>query len=55
MRVRLDAAGRVVIPEELRNELRLRAGSELELTVRDGRIELRAPSRVEFEREGHGA
>jgi AbrB family looped-hinge helix DNA binding protein len=45
MRTTIDAAGRVVIPKPLRDELGLRAGIEVELTLRDGRIELEPVSK----------
>jgi AbrB family looped-hinge helix DNA binding protein len=40
MRTTIDAAGRVVIPKELRSRLALVGGQELEIRERDGRIEL---------------
>jgi AbrB family looped-hinge helix DNA binding protein len=40
MRTTIDAAGRVVIPKELRNRLALIGGQELEIREREGRIEL---------------
>ncbi|HVR07999.1 MAG TPA: AbrB/MazE/SpoVT family DNA-binding domain-containing protein [Thermoanaerobaculia bacterium] len=40
MRPTIDAAGRVVIPKELRNRLALVGGQELEIREREGRIEL---------------
>jgi AbrB family looped-hinge helix DNA binding protein len=40
MRTTIDAAGRVVVPKPLRDELGLAAGQEIEVTVRDGRIEI---------------
>jgi len=39
MRTTIDAAGRVV-PKPLREELRLRGGQEIEVTLRDGHIEI---------------
>ncbi|GIU99644.1 MAG: hypothetical protein KatS3mg014_1260 [Actinomycetota bacterium] len=36
----LDAAGRIVVPEPLRDELGLRPGQELEVRARDGIIEI---------------
>jgi AbrB family looped-hinge helix DNA binding protein len=39
--VRLDEAGRVALPQELREELRLDAGDALELHSEGGRIILR--------------
>lgn len=40
MRVTIDGAGRVVVPKPLREELRLEAGTTLEIRTRDGRLEL---------------
>jgi AbrB family looped-hinge helix DNA binding protein len=40
MRTTIDAAGRVVIPKELRSRLALFGGQELEIREREGRIEL---------------
>lgn len=54
MRTTIDAAGRVVIPKQLRQAASLEAGQELEITERDGRIEIEpvaAPMRL-VEREG---
>jgi len=40
MRTTIDAAGRVVVPKALRDELGLRAGQDVEISLRDGRIEI---------------
>ncbi len=40
MRTTIVGAGRVVIPKPLRDAAGLKAGSELEVEVRDGRIEI---------------
>jgi AbrB family looped-hinge helix DNA binding protein len=40
MRITMDAAGRVVIPKEIRSRLALNGGQELEIREREGRIEL---------------
>jgi len=40
MRTTIDGAGRVVIPKPLRDELGLRGGEAIEVTVRDGRVEI---------------
>ncbi len=40
MRTTIDAAGRVVVPKAIREELVLRAGQEVEVSIRDGRIEI---------------
>lgn len=40
MRTTIDGAGRVVIPKALREELGLRGGQEIEVTLRDGHVEI---------------
>jgi AbrB family looped-hinge helix DNA binding protein len=40
MKTTIDAAGRVVIPKELRERLGIRRGRPLEISERDGRIEI---------------
>ena len=40
MRAAIDAAGRVVIPKEIRERLGLRRGRRVEIRERDGRIEI---------------
>lgn len=44
MRTTIDAAGRVVIPKPVREDLGLVGGTELELSVVDRRIELGVPA-----------
>ena len=39
MRTTIDAAGRVVLPADVRDALGLAAGSEVDLVLIDGRIE----------------
>ncbi|MGH3589114.1 MAG: AbrB/MazE/SpoVT family DNA-binding domain-containing protein [Pseudonocardia sp.] len=54
MRTTIDAAGRVVIPKQLRKAASLEPGQELEIVERDGRIEiepLSAPVQL-VERDG---
>lgn len=54
MRTTIDAAGRIVIPKQLRQAASLEPGQELEITERDGRIEIEpvsAPVQL-VEREG---
>lgn len=43
MRTTIDAAGRIVVPKAVRDALGLGAGQELEITARDGRIEVDVP------------
>lgn len=55
MRATIDAAGRLVVPKPLRDELGFAAGTELELEIRDGHLEVTAhsvPMHLE-ERDGH--
>jgi AbrB family looped-hinge helix DNA binding protein len=44
MRTTIDAAGRVVIPKQLRQAAALEPGQELEIVERDGRIEIQPVS-----------
>lgn len=54
MKATIDRAGRVVIPKSMREELGLRGGEELEITARDGRIEIEptSPPMALVERDG---
>lgn len=53
MRTTIDAAGRLVIPSEVRRQAGLRPGTPLEVRWRDGRIEIEpAPVPVRLERRG---
>jgi AbrB family looped-hinge helix DNA binding protein len=54
MRTTIDAAGRLVIPKQLREQLGFAPGSELELDAVDGRLEVTVPSRVRVEEGPHG-
>jgi AbrB family looped-hinge helix DNA binding protein len=40
MRTTIDGAGRIVIPKPVREQAGLRAGSEVDVEFRDGRIEI---------------
>lgn len=52
MRITIDGAGRVVIPKQIRDELGLRNGEEVEITSRDGRIEIEPEAVRLVERDG---
>lgn len=53
MRTTIDVAGRLVIPKRIRERLGLRGNDQVEITERDGRIEIEpAPTGVELVREG---
>ncbi len=54
MRTTIDAAGRLVVPKGLRDELGFAAGTELTLQAVDGRLEVAVPSRVRVETGPHG-
>jgi AbrB family looped-hinge helix DNA binding protein len=54
MRTTIDAAGRLVVPKRLREELGFAPGMELELDAVDGRLEVAVPSRVRVEQGPHG-
>jgi len=53
MRTTIDGAGRIVVPKRLRLELDLHGGQEIEITARDGRLEIEAaPTPMRLERRG---
>ena len=55
MRTAIDAAGRVIIPKALRDALGLAAGQLLEISERDGRLEIvPAPTPMKLVDEGDG-
>jgi AbrB family looped-hinge helix DNA binding protein len=54
MRTTIDAAGRLVVPKPLRDQLGFTPGTELELDAVDGRLEVAVPSRVRVEDGPHG-
>jgi AbrB family looped-hinge helix DNA binding protein len=54
MRTTIDAAGRLVIPKPLREQLGFAPGTELELDAVDGKLEVAVPSRVRVEEGPHG-
>ena len=55
MRTSVDAAGRIVIPKDLRERLGIRRGRALEIRERDGRIEIEpAPTSMTLVRRSGG-
>jgi AbrB family looped-hinge helix DNA binding protein len=54
MHTTIDAAGRLVVPKPLRDELGFAPGAELEVTAVDGHLEVAVPSRVRVEEGPHG-
>jgi AbrB family looped-hinge helix DNA binding protein len=56
MRVSIDAAGRVVIPKELRERLGFRRGRPVDIRERDGLIEIEpAATAMTLARRGGGS
>jgi AbrB family looped-hinge helix DNA binding protein len=55
MRTTIDAAGRIVVPKPLREQLGFSPGTELEIDAVDGRLEVLVPSRVRVENGPQGA
>ena len=54
MRTTIDGAGRVIVPKKIRDAVQLEAGSEIEVRVENGVIQLEpiaAP--VKFKKHGH--
>lgn len=54
MRTTIDRLGRLVIPKSIRDELGLTGGGEVDLTLRNGRVELEPvlPEMALVERDG---
>lgn len=55
MKVALDAAGRLVVPKQLRETLGLRPGQPLEIRAENGRLEIEvALTPMRLEKHGKG-
>jgi AbrB family looped-hinge helix DNA binding protein len=53
MKTTMDGAGRLVLPKAIRREARIEPGADLEIRVRDGRIEIEpAPLEVKLRKRG---
>lgn len=53
MKITIDAAGRLVIPKEIRRQAGLKPGAALEIRLREGRVEIEpAPVPVKLVRRG---
>ncbi len=50
----IDAAGRLVVPKALRDQLGLSAGTTLDMRAVDGRLEAVVPSTVGVDEGRHG-
>ena len=53
MKSTIDASGRLVVPKAIRANLGFKPGQELDLEVRDGRLEIAIPV-TEMNLEGEG-
>lgn len=52
MRTTIDKAGRIVVPKAMRDELGLNGGTEVEIALVDGRIEIEpGTSHIHLERK----
>lgn len=55
MRTTIDSAGRLVVPKALRDELGLSAGSSVEITLVDGKLEIEpAATEMRLVKRGKG-
>ncbi len=52
MRTCIDSAGRVVIPKALRDQAGLSPGTEIEVQLRNGRIEIEPAATITVEKRG---
>ena len=55
MKTTIDAAGRIVVPKRLRDEMGFQPGQTLELEIVDGRLEIDiAPVEIRLQRRRRG-
>ncbi len=53
VRTTIDRSGRIVVPKALRDALGLEGGQEIEVTARDGKLEVTvAPTPIRLQRRG---
>ncbi len=55
MQTTIDAAGRIVVPKRLRDEMGVQPGQVLDIELRDGRLEIEiapVPIRLQHRRNG---
>ncbi|HEY3060234.1 MAG TPA: AbrB/MazE/SpoVT family DNA-binding domain-containing protein [Chloroflexota bacterium] len=55
MQTTIDAAGRIVVPKRLRDEMGVQPGQVLDVELRDGRLEIEiAPVPIRLQHRRHG-
>jgi AbrB family looped-hinge helix DNA binding protein len=52
MTTTIDGAGRIVIPKAIRDQLGLTSGSQIEIEIRNGLIEIEPAAAISLERHG---
>ena len=52
MTTTIDNAGRIVIPKTIRNQLGLMAGSQIEIELRNGKLDIQPKSIVTYQKRG---
>ncbi len=52
MTTTIDSAGRIVIPKAMRDQLGLAAGTQIEVALRNGKVEIEPKSVSAYEKRG---